>query len=82
MYEGVKRYNEMRLYYAIRSKIIFHRDLDDSFQRITFYISIPIYLIYYINIALRIKNKKRNLKAIFEGLIDSFINSDEIKYIR
>ncbi len=78
--EGIKRYNKMRLYYAVRSKIIFHKDLDEGWQKLTFYISAPIYLGFYLNLAMRLKCEKC-IKAVFEGFIDGILGCNEIKYV-
>ena len=42
------RYNSFRLYYAIRSKIIFHMDLDDTLHKFSFIMSLPGYLFSYL----------------------------------
>ncbi|BCU67956.1 hypothetical protein HS7_13930 [Sulfolobales archaeon HS-7] len=78
--EGVKRYNEMRLYYAMRSKIVLHRDLDPPSERITFYFSLPIYVIYWLYVANKSGRGLKGVKAVLDGLLDGLINSDEIKY--
>ncbi|BFI73758.1 hypothetical protein YN1_7450 [Nanoarchaeota archaeon] len=79
--EGIKRYNEMRLYYAIRSKIIFHKDLDPLSKKITFYFSLPLYLGYYSYISIKSK-KLKGLKPIIDGLIDGLLGTENIKYIK
>lgn len=80
--EHTKKYNEMRLYYALRSKIIFHRDLDSKFHLITFLLSLPIYVFWYSYVALNMKkNKIRGLKAIVEGLIDGLFGKGGLKYV-
>ncbi|QIW24512.1 glycosyltransferase family 2 protein [Sulfolobus sp. S-194] len=79
--EGVKRYNEMRLYYAIRSKIVFHRDLDSLPKKITFYLSLPVYVGYYLYIANKAKKGTKGIKAVIQGLIDGIINPENIRFI-
>ncbi len=79
--EGVRRYNEMRLYYAIKSKIIFHRDLDPLSKRITFYFSLPIYLAYWLYVAHKSEKRTRGIKAVLYGFIDGILNSDIMRYI-
>lgn len=79
--EGIKRYNEMRLYYAIKSKIIFHKDLDSVTHKITFYMSLPIYVIYWLIVTKKAGRGMRGVKAMIQGLIDGIMGSENIKYI-
>ena len=79
--EGTRRYNEMRLYYAIKSKIIFHRDLDPFLKRITFYFSLPIYVVYYLYVAITATRRMQCIKAVLQGLIDSAFNPEKLRYI-
>lgn len=79
--EGAKRYNEMRLYYAIRSKIIFHRDLDSNLGKVTFFISIPLYVLYYIYVAYKAGILSKGSVAIARGLIDGLLNKNGLKYV-
>ncbi|WP_048049707.1 glycosyltransferase family 2 protein [Saccharolobus islandicus] len=79
--EGVKRYNEMRLYYAIRSKIIFHKDLDPASRKIFFYLSLPIYLVYWLNVAYKTRRGLKGVRAVIDGLIDGIMGSENVKYI-
>ncbi|QKR00851.1 glycosyltransferase family 2 protein [Metallosphaera tengchongensis] len=78
--EGIKRYNRMRLYYAIRSKIVFHKDLDEDLQKLTFYLSTSAYLGYYLYIATKLKCEKC-IKAVLQGYIDGILDGNELKYI-
>jgi GT2 family glycosyltransferase len=78
--EGVKRYNEMRLYYAIRSKIVFHKDLDSKLSNITFLISLPLYVLYYIYIAKKAGIFVKGSTAVIKGLVDGLFNKDVVKY--
>ncbi|MHA1594746.1 MAG: glycosyltransferase [Candidatus Baldrarchaeia archaeon] len=74
--------NEMRLYYALRSKIIFHKDFDPKKQFILFLIFLPFYVIWYVSIALRSKNNKlRKIRAVLEGLIDGLLCREGLKYV-
>ncbi|AWR96246.1 glycosyltransferase [Acidianus sulfidivorans JP7] len=79
--EGIGRYNEMRLYYALRSKIIFHKDLDDTLHKFTFYLSIPIYYLYYLQLGLRNKMRLKAFKICSEGLLDGLLCSNKVKYV-
>ncbi|WP_029368189.1 glycosyltransferase family 2 protein [Saccharolobus islandicus] len=78
--EGVKRYNEMRLYYAIRSKIVFHKDLDSRLSKTTFLISLPLYILYYMYIANKAGIFVKGAIAIMKGLVDGLFNKDVIRY--
>ncbi|MCW1302716.1 MAG: glycosyltransferase family 2 protein [Candidatus Rehaiarchaeum fermentans] len=78
--EGIKRYNEMRVYYAVRSKIYHELDLDTFPHKITFLISLPIYVGYYAYVGLNTKGL-RGLKAALEGFIDGIIGREELKYV-
>jgi hypothetical protein len=78
--EGVKRYNEMRLYYAIRSKIVFHKDLDSKLSNITFLISLPLYVLYYIYIANKAGIFVKGSTAVIKGVVDGLFNKDVVKY--
>ena len=72
----------MRLYYALRSKIIFHRDLDSKLQLLTFLLSLPIYIFWYSYVALKMgENRVLGLKAVAEGLIDGLFGRGELKYV-
>mgnify|MGYP001772538064 CR=1 FL=1 len=79
--EGSKRYNEMRLYYAIRSKIVFHKDLDNNLNKITFFISIPLYVIYYIYVSYQAGILNKGSVAVLKGLIDGFLGINVVKYV-
>ncbi|WP_016731932.1 glycosyltransferase family 2 protein [Saccharolobus islandicus] len=79
--EGVKRYNEMRLYYAIKSKIIFHRDLDPFSKKITFYFSLPIYISYWLYVVNKAGRGMRGIKAVIQGLVDGIMNPENNRYI-
>jgi len=78
--EGVKRYNEMRLYYATRSKIVFHKDLDSKLSNITFLISLPLYVLYYIYIANKAGIFVKGSTAVIKGVVDGLFNKDVVKY--
>ena len=79
--EGVRRYNEMRLYYAIKSKIVFHRDLDPLPKKATFFISLPIYLTYWLYVTNKAGRGIRGVKAVVQGLVDGIFNVERNRYI-
>ncbi|BBG25942.1 hypothetical protein IC007_0447 [Sulfuracidifex tepidarius] len=78
--EGVKRYNEMRLYYAIKSKIVFHKDLDNKLSKTTFFVSLPLCVLYYVYIANKAGIFVKGFIAVKNGLVDGLFNKDIIKY--
>ena len=79
--EGVMRYNEMRLYYAIRSKIIFHKDLDNLKEKLTFYFSLPLYVTFWFYVAHKSGRGMSGVRAVLEGLKDGLAGASEIKYV-
>ena len=80
-HEGSKGYNQMRYYYALRSKITFHMDLDEGLQKFTFLLSLPIYVGYYSYNAIKQRNWG-GLKAVFEGTLDGLLKRYNLKYIK
>jgi len=76
------RVNKMRLYHVMHSKILYVYRYDNSIHKITFTISIPVYLSFYILAILKDKNdkfKKSELfNALIKGVIDGF--SDAINH--
>lgn len=79
--EGLKRYNEMRLYYAMRSKIVIHKDLDSTSDKLRFLIFVPIYYLFYIYVSLHTKNKTKGIVAVTQGLVDGLRGLEKIKYV-
>jgi len=76
--EGARRYNDMRLYYAMRSKIFFHRDLDQPLRRVGLYISLPVYSVYYMWVARR---GGRSVAPVLCGLIDGVLGREGLRYV-
>jgi len=76
--EGAERYNNMRLYYAMRSKIFFHRDLDPPLRRVGLYLSLPVYAGYYIWVARR---GGRGGTPVMRGLLDGIMGREELQYV-
>jgi GT2 family glycosyltransferase len=75
------RYNPNLLYYALRSKIIFHKDLDTRLQYFTFLASLPIYVAFYLYVAMNSYYKFTSIKAVFDGLIDGLIGRESVRPI-
>lgn len=73
------RVNKLRLYYTMRSKIINEFRYDTLIGRLTFSISIPIYLCYYILLINKsnknLKEKLELLKYLFKGTADGIKNA-------
>jgi GT2 family glycosyltransferase len=68
-------------YYALRSKIFFHKDLDSRLHYFIFQLSLPIYVVYYLNMAIRSKNVAASTKALFSGLIDGIRNREGVFHL-
>jgi GT2 family glycosyltransferase len=70
------RINKLRLYYTMRDKIINEYRYDTLIGKITFSLSIPLYLIYYVLIIFKgnksTKNKLELLKTFFHGIMNGF----------
>jgi GT2 family glycosyltransferase len=79
--EGMRRYNEFRLYYAMRSKIIFHRDLDSPANKAKFFVSLPTYAMYYIYVGARAGIAMSGAEAVLEGLLDGLLGKEGLRYI-
>ncbi len=78
---GVKRFNEMRLYYHMRSKIVLHKDLDPWPAKITFYLFSPIYLAYFSYLGLRSKAKLKGMLRVWQGYFDGMLGRFNLKRI-
>jgi len=76
--EGVRRYNDMRLYYALRDKIFFHRDLDPPLCRVGFYFSLPVYAGYYMWAA---RKGGRSVSPVLRGLLDGILEREGLQYL-
>ena len=64
------RMTPFKLYYAMRGKITFENNLEDPIKKLMFYIFIPVYFMYYMQWALRIKDKLGGILAVTRGLTD------------
>ncbi len=73
------RVNKLRLYYTMRNKIINEFRYDTLIGRLTFSISMPIYLCYYILLINKsnknLKEKLELLKYLFKGTADGIKNA-------
>ncbi|MEM4067580.1 MAG: glycosyltransferase family 2 protein [Candidatus Micrarchaeaceae archaeon] len=75
------RISERRMYHSMHSKVLYVFRYDNMQQKITFALSIPIYLGFYIKAVIKDKNSKNNklklLKSLLKGTLDGF--ADAIK---
>ena len=84
------RVNENRMYHSMHSKIIYVYRYDNTMQKLTFTLSIPIYLAFYIKAIINDKNKKNKkvglakalFKGTFQGFVDAFNKRSRIEKIR
>ena len=68
------RMTPFKLYYLARGKITFERDLDNG-GKFLFSLYLPIYIYFYLYMALHTKNKKYALTAVLLGLIDGILKN-------
>ena len=84
------RVNENRMYHSMHSKVLYVYRYDNTVQKLTFTLSIPIYLAFYIKAIINDKNKKnkkvRLAKALFKGTFYGFADAlgkrNKIEWIR
>lgn len=73
------RVNEKRMYHSMHSKVLYVYRYDTILQKLTFTLSIPIYLAFYIRAIIKDKNsenkKGRMLKALFKGTFQGFADA-------
>jgi GT2 family glycosyltransferase len=75
------RYNPNLLYYALRSKIIFHKDLEAGLRYFAFLVFLPIYVAFYLYVAMNSYHKFASLRAVFDGLIDGLLGRESVRLI-
>ncbi len=81
------RVSESRMYHSMHSKVLYIFRYDNTLQKLTFVISIPLYIAFYIRAIIKDKNKgnkkSRLIKALFkgtcEGFSDAFRKRNEIE---
>ena len=66
-------YNPMRLYFALRSKIVFHSDLDTGLNRFTFFLFVPAYLFWYVRVGLLLPRPGECTKAVVLGTLHGLL---------
>ncbi len=83
------RINEWRMYNVLRSKVLNEYRYDGVFGKMTFSISLPLYLLYYVMMIQHtdkpLKEKARITSKLFSGLIsgihDALLNRSKIEYL-
>ncbi len=81
------RVNERRMYHSMHSKVLYVFRYDNLVNKLTFTISMPLYITFYIRAIMKDKNRKNRklklIRALFkgtcEGLIDTFRKKSEIE---
>lgn len=70
------RVSERRMYHSMHSKVLYVFRYDNTLQKLTFTISIPLYIAFYIRAIIKDKNKEnkksRLIKALFKGICEGF----------
>lgn len=74
------RLTPFKLYYAMRGKITFEKFLEDRKSKFLFFAFLPVYVLYYLQWALRIKDKKRGIIAVIRGLTDGLLGKYVNRY--
>ena len=81
------RVNESRMYHSMHSKVLYVFRYDGTLQKLTFTISVPLYIAFYIRAIIKDKNRENEklklIRALFkgtcEGFIDAFRKKSEIE---
>lgn len=69
------------LYYSVRSKIFFHRDLESTPRFVVFLVFLPLFLAYYGFVAARSSDKSASVSALIAGVQDGLRNREELRII-
>ncbi len=62
-----------KLYYVVRGKITFEKIVDRSNRKFLFYLGMPLYIAYYLQWALRTKEKREAVIAVIHGIKDGLL---------
>ena len=81
------RVSESRMYHSMHSKVLYVFRYDGTLQKLTFTISVPLYLAFYLRAIIKDKNKENKksklIRALFkgtsEGFADAFKKRSEIE---
>ena len=81
------RVSESRMYHPMHSKVLYVFRYDSTLQKLTFTISVPLYIAFYIRAIIKDKNRENKklklIRALFkgtcEGFIDAFRKKSEIE---
>lgn len=71
--EIYSRLSPFKLYYFMRGKITFEKRLESDSKKVSFFLSIPVYVLYYLYVALLTKKKSESVYAVFLGLKDGLL---------
>ena len=71
------RLNNMRIYHVMHSKILYEYRYENVINKLTFTLSLPLYIMYYLYIICKNSetNKKSLIKNLFNGTINGLINA-------
>ncbi len=73
------RVSERRMYHSMHSKVLYVLRYDNTLQKLTFTISIPLYIAFYIRAIIKDKSKgnkkSRLIKALFKGTCEGFADA-------
>jgi GT2 family glycosyltransferase len=69
------------IYYSMRSRIFFHRDLESTPRFTLFLLFLPFLLAYYAFVSARSSNKKESLLALVDGVEDGLRNREEFRLL-
>lgn len=67
------RMTPFKLYYAMRGKITFEKKLERGFQKLIFFLAIPVYVAYYLQWAMWTRKKKDGIIAVLLGVKDGLL---------
>ena len=77
------RISERRMYHSMHSKVLYVFRYDNQIQKLTFTLSVPLYLAFYLRAIIKDKNKEnkksRLIKALFKGTREGFANAFKMK---
>ena len=77
------RISERRMYHSMHSKVLYVFRYDNQMQKLTFTLSVPLYLAFYLRAIIKDKNKEnkksRLIKALFKGTREGFANAFKMK---
>lgn len=84
------RASSMRVYHGIHSKILYEFRYESISKRLTFCISLPAYLGFYVIAAIKSKSRPKDklfmlgaiIKGFGDGFRDAILNKNEVEYLK